>query len=176
MEVYAPTCFTRWKTPRTSTRSPSLMASVPNVKTFTVSPWSESLNVVYGFPRRDVRLLTSPAVPLTVTVFWSKAVGFFAISATVAALAHRVEPASASTQISASVRAARREPIMVPMDTIFPIGQRPAGQSSWLDRHDVQLGPFLLVVRTWDRLQDSLRDSPVARRTRRPRTPPRCGT
>ena len=58
-KVYAPTCFTRWKTPRTSTRSPSLMAGVPNVKTFTASPWSESLKVVYGFPRRDVRRLTS---------------------------------------------------------------------------------------------------------------------
>src|SRR5437879_221761 len=58
-KVYAPTCFTRWKTLRTSTRSPSLMAGVPNVNTFTASPWSESLNVVYGFPRRDVRLLTS---------------------------------------------------------------------------------------------------------------------
>src|SRR6266516_7975344 len=67
--VYAPTCFTRWNMPRTSTRSPSLMADVPNVNTFTDSPWSDSLNVVYGFPRRDVRLLTSPAVPLTVTVF-----------------------------------------------------------------------------------------------------------
>ena len=68
-KVYAATCFTRWKTPRTSTRSPSLMAGVPNVKTFTASPWSESLKVVYGFSRRDVRLLISSAVPLTVTVF-----------------------------------------------------------------------------------------------------------
>src|SRR2546425_2804511 len=92
-KVYAPTCFTRWKTPRTSTRSPSLMAGVPNVKTFTASPWSESLKVVYGFPRRDVRLLISSAVPVTVTVFWSKAAGSFAISATVAALAHRAGPA-----------------------------------------------------------------------------------
>src|SRR2546426_11681301 len=93
-------------------------------------------------------------------VFWSKEAGFFAISATVAALAHRAGLASASTQISASVWVARREPIMVPMNTIFPIGQRPAGQSSRLDRHDVQLG-FLLAVRTGNLLQDRLRDPPV---------------
>ena len=37
----------------------TMMAGVPNVKTFTASPWSESLKVVYGFPRRDVRLLAS---------------------------------------------------------------------------------------------------------------------
>src|SRR5207237_7514615 len=85
---------------------------------------------------------------------------FFAISATVAALAHRAGLASASTQISASVRVARREPIMVPMNTIFPIGQRPAGQSSRLDRHHVQLG-FLLAVRTGDPPQDRLRDPPI---------------
>ncbi len=48
--MYVPTCFTRWKIPRTSTRSPSLIAGVPKVKTFTDSPWSESLNA-----RRDFR-------------------------------------------------------------------------------------------------------------------------
>src|SRR5438445_11168691 len=136
------------------------MAGVPNVKTFTASPWSESLKVVYGFPRRDVRLLISSAVPLAVTVFWSKAAGFFAISATVAALAHRAGPASASTQISASVRVARREPIMVPMDTILRVEQRPAPRSIRLDRHHVQLGFLLLTVATGDRLQDRLRHAP----------------
>src|SRR5437870_11751756 len=132
------------------------MAGVPNVKTFTASPWSDSLNVVYGFPRRDVRLLTCAAVPVTVTLFWSKAAGFLAISATVAALAHRAGLASASTQISASVRVARREPIMVPMDTILPIEQRPDTRSPRLDRHHVQLGGFLLAMRAGDRLRDRL--------------------
>src|SRR5439155_2628298 len=128
-----------------------------NVNTFTALPWSDSVNVVNvvdRFPRREVRLLISPAVPVTKTGFPSKAAGFFAISATVAALAHRAGLASASTQTSASVRVARREPIMVPMDTILPIGQRPAPRSIRLDRHHVQLGDFLFALRTGDGLQD----------------------
>ena len=51
--------------------------------------------------------------------------------------------------------------IIVPMDTILRIEQRPAPRSTRLNRHHVQLGDFLFAVRAGDRLQDRLRDAPV---------------
>ena len=84
------------------------MVGVPNVKTFTVSPWSESLNVVYGLPRRDVRLLISSAAPVTVTVFWSKLAGLCAISPTVIPrAAEATERATATDTTKARARVYR---------------------------------------------------------------------